>query len=311
VSHKPFECVANEKGLNMQTKNRIHFGRLATNAGGWRRSHHTRILAPSTLCLCHYAMLAFLLLSPQAPLHADDRPEARATEAPEPTEAVMLSGDWVPTDPHRIDYAKLPRVPSEQVVVSDVRAKKGVNQHNYLAFHEGRFFAMWSNGPGVEDRVGQRIRFATSDDGLAWSAPKFLTPEPPGSGPGSPHWKIWSRGGATIHVSDVPPDDPDFAAVQWWGGLGGLHHLEPAPAQPGARGKHIASQYFEAFPGHAAKLEQPLDDDLVERWSAIATENGVPVPKSATTRGESIRAAWNSSQPIPQHRTKPTQEVNQ
>ena len=93
---------------------------------------------------------------------------------------------------------RLPRVPSEHVVVSDVRAEArhraatldrdrgGVNQHNYLARFGGQFWLMWSDGPGIEDRVGQRVKFARSADGLRWSTPRFLTPEPPGSGPGSP-----------------------------------------------------------------------------------------------------------------------------
>ncbi|MFN4259609.1 MAG: exo-alpha-sialidase [Gemmataceae bacterium] len=105
-----------------------------------------------------------------------------------PASPLMLAGDWVPTNPHQIDFAKLPRVPSQHAVVSDVRAAKGVNQHNYLAHHDGQFWVMWSDGPGIEDRVGQRVRFATSPDGLKWSEPKFLTPEPLNSGPDSPHY---------------------------------------------------------------------------------------------------------------------------
>lgn len=113
--------------------------------------------------------------------------------------SIMLEGPWVPENTHEIDFAALPRVPSEHVVISDVRAqgadpakldKKagGVNQHNYLAHHDGQFWAMWSDGPGIEDRVGQRVKFATSADGLKWSTPKFLTPIPPNSGPDSPHY---------------------------------------------------------------------------------------------------------------------------
>jgi len=111
----------------------------------------------------------------------------------------MLSGPWVPENTHEIDFAALPKVPSEHVVISDVRAKGndptkldkkagGVNQHNYLAHHDGQYWAMWSDGPGIEDRVGQRVKFATSPDGLKWSEPKFMTPIPPNSGPDSPHY---------------------------------------------------------------------------------------------------------------------------
>jgi hypothetical protein len=62
------------------------------------------------------------------------------------------------------------------------------NLHNYLAHHDGRFWAMWSDGPGIEDQVGQRVKYATSPDGLKWSEPKFMTPVLPGSGPDSPHY---------------------------------------------------------------------------------------------------------------------------
>jgi BNR repeat-like domain len=102
-----------------------------------------------------------------------------------PLSPLMLKGDWVPDETHEINFNKLPVVPSQHSVVSDVRSTNGVNQHNYLIHYAGKFWVMWSDGPGVEDRVGQRVKFATSPDGLQWSKPKFLTPEPPDSGPGS------------------------------------------------------------------------------------------------------------------------------
>ena len=113
--------------------------------------------------------------------------------------SIMLSGPWVPENTHDIDFAALPKVPSEHVIISDVRAKGsdpskldkksgGVNQHNYLVHHDGRFLAMWSDGPGIEDRVGQRVKFPTSPDGLKWSKSQYLTPIPPNSAPDSPHY---------------------------------------------------------------------------------------------------------------------------
>lgn len=110
-----------------------------------------------------------------------------------PASGLMLSGDWLPADPHAIDFARLPRLRSQHVVVSDVRApgqsevqvdkqRGGVNQHNYLLRFGDQFFLMWSDGPGVEDRVGQRVKYATSSDGLKWQVKGFITPEPPGSG---------------------------------------------------------------------------------------------------------------------------------
>jgi hypothetical protein len=116
-----------------------------------------------------------------------------------PSSPLMLAGDWLPLETQQIDFDNLPRVASQHVVISDVRAadgipaeinKKsgGVNQHNYLTYHDGLFWVMWSDGPGVEDRVGQRVRFATSHDGAKWSASQYLTPIPPNSGPDSPHF---------------------------------------------------------------------------------------------------------------------------
>lgn len=101
----------------------------------------------------------------------------------------MLAGSWVPTDTHRIDFRTLPRIPYRHAVVSDVLAEQGrrVNQHNYLAFHAGRFWAMWSDGPGGpiapnevphHDLAGQCVSFATSADGLVWSAIGDLAGKP-------------------------------------------------------------------------------------------------------------------------------------
>jgi|UniRef100_UPI003784D788 hypothetical protein len=148
-------------------------------------------------------------------------------EPPSPSSPVMLSGPWVPEDSHQLDFVALPRVPSQHVVINDVTAKGndptqldkkkgGVNQHNYLAHHDGQFWAMWSDGPGIEDRVGQRVKFATSSDGLKWSTPKFLTPIPPNSGPDSPHYGtrtekgmrwisrgFWQRDGELLALASV------------------------------------------------------------------------------------------------------------
>lgn len=114
---------------------------------------------------------------------------------------------------------------------------------------------------------------------------------------GSLQRRIWDRGGATIHLSDVPPSHPDFTKVQWWGGLGGFHGIEPPPEKLGTRGAHIVSQYFEAYPGHEAKLDIPLDQQLASRWQALAGKLGLPTgglpgPGKGITRGDWIRAAY-------------------
>ncbi|UUO07749.1 exo-alpha-sialidase [Blastopirellula sp. J2-11] len=132
-------------------------------------------------------VLAFCVLTCQVSLAEEETPKA---DSP-----VMLVGDWTPDNPHDIDFRKLPVVPSEHATISDVRVQKGVHQHNYLVFHNGQYWAMWSDGPGVEDLVGQRVSYATSKDGMNWTKPKYLTPEPPGSGPGTPHYGKWSQHG--------------------------------------------------------------------------------------------------------------------
>lgn len=105
-----------------------------------------------------------------------------------PDSPVMLAGAWVPPNPHDIDFDRLPRIPSQHAVISDVRKTGGVHQHNYLTHYDGRYWAMWSDGPGVEDRAGQRVSFATSVDGLTWTEPKYLTPIPRDSGPDSAYY---------------------------------------------------------------------------------------------------------------------------
>ena len=109
--------------------------------------------------------------------------------------SLMLTGDWAPSDHHQIDFDKLPRLPVQHVVVSDVRDRKGVNQHNYLIHHDGLFWAMWSDGPEIEDRVGQVVKYSTSPDGVKWDEPRLMTPYPPQSGPDSPHYNTRNKEG--------------------------------------------------------------------------------------------------------------------
>ena len=125
-----------------------------------------------------------------------------------PSSPIMLAGQWVPENTHDIDFSELPRVRVEHSVVSDVRDEGGrrVNQHNYLAFYKGRFWVMWSDGPGVprtdpenhrnrvpgHDRAGQVVSYAYSTDGKNWSQPGNLT-GPPDEGFGWIARGFWIR----------------------------------------------------------------------------------------------------------------------
>lgn len=112
-----------------------------------------------------------------------------------PQSSIMLKGKWVPENTHDIDFNNLHRIKSEHSVVSDVRGSNGVNQHNYLIYHKNKFWVMWSDGPGVEDRVGQRVAYATSADGLKWSKKQFITPFPKNSNPDSPIYNSRDKNG--------------------------------------------------------------------------------------------------------------------
>ncbi|MDF1814997.1 MAG: exo-alpha-sialidase [Verrucomicrobiales bacterium] len=132
---------------------------------------------------------------------------------------IMLSGDWLPDDPHQIDYAKLPRIAAEHAIISDVRDQAGtrVHQHAYLAHHDGMFFAMWSDGPGVpragatpeqhrnivpgHDRPDTRNSYATSKDGLHWTEPADLTGPPRIKNYGWIARGMWQRDGELLALS--------------------------------------------------------------------------------------------------------------
>src|SRR5690606_41463459 len=101
--------------------------------------------------------------------------------AKNPVSPLMLAGGWVPDDTHQIDFDKLPRLPGLHTVVNDVRHQMGVNQHNYRDYYDGKYWIMWRDGPGIEDRVGQRVNFATSTDGVLWSEPRHVSRNPPGA----------------------------------------------------------------------------------------------------------------------------------
>ena len=139
--------------------------------------------------------------------------------ADEPDDTLMLAGDWVPDDPHQIDFAKLPRVPAKHTIISDVRDSAGtrVHQHAYLAHHDDRFWAMWSDGPGgprpgvtpeqhrnlvpAHDMPDTRNSFATSKDGLQWSKPADLTGPPRKKGFGWIARGLWKREGELLALA--------------------------------------------------------------------------------------------------------------
>lgn len=89
----------------------------------------------------------------------------------------------------QIDFARLPVLRGEHAVVSKADSPWGFRLHNYLAFHEGRFWCMWSHGTAREDLPLQHVRYATSADGLTWSEAREL------AGPSlKEDWRYIARG---------------------------------------------------------------------------------------------------------------------
>ena len=54
------------------------------------------------------------------------------------------------------------------------------NLHSYIAWHQGKFWAVWSAGRVDEDSGQQRIHYATSADGHQWSEAQVLVDDPDG-----------------------------------------------------------------------------------------------------------------------------------
>jgi hypothetical protein len=104
--------------------------------------------------------------------------------------------------------------------------------------------------------------------------------------------RLHEVGAGTIYTTDVLPGNPDFAMVQWWGTAGGLHGLAPMPDKPGARGKKIASQYHENYPGHEVELNKALDVELAARWTKLATGLGLKTDTLLKADGKVTRGLW-------------------
>ena len=134
-----------------------------------------------------------------------------------PESSLMLTGEWIPENSHEIDFSGLPKIPSKHAIVNDVRYAWGtkVNQHNYLVFFEGLYWAMWSDGPGVSrsddpiahrdivpghDRPGQLVLYSTSKDGINWTEPRDLA-GPPDSGFGWIARGFWARDGELLALA--------------------------------------------------------------------------------------------------------------
>lgn len=174
-------------------------------------------------CLyCRAAGLVLLVfqLASQGPAA---EPEIRTARTFSPTETplspVMLDLPVSGTDPEKIDFKALPKVSAQHAMISDVRDQGGdwVHQHAYLVHHAGRYWAMWSDGPGKRnskltaaehrnvmpghDLPDTRVSYATSVDGLNWTSPVTLSGPPRLPGFGWIARGFWVRDGELLALA--------------------------------------------------------------------------------------------------------------
>ena len=152
---------------------------------------------------------------------------------------LMLDLPVTGTDPEAIDFVSLPRVPVRLSMVSDVRERGGnwVHQHAYLAYYDGRYWAMWSDGPGVaregvsarqhrnivpgHDQPGTRVSYAISEDGITWCEPRDLSGPPRRENFGWIARGLWAREGELLALAShfnapgYPGEGLSLEAFRW------------------------------------------------------------------------------------------------
>ncbi len=83
---------------------------------------------------------------------------------------------------NRIDPEKIRTLSPEVSVLYRPEREWTYSHHAAIAWFNGSFYAMWSNGRVNEDDVGQRVLFSVSPDGVRWSEPAPLFDSPADGG---------------------------------------------------------------------------------------------------------------------------------
>lgn len=111
--------------------------------------------------------------------------------------APMLAGVSAP-----IDFSQIDTVASDRAQVFAVAPEAQFNLHPYIEHFDGAFFAMWSAGADDEDEAGQRVRFVTGANPMAFGASAYLTPPPPAGF----RWiarGFWTRDGQLLALASL------------------------------------------------------------------------------------------------------------
>jgi len=90
----------------------------------------------------------------------------------------VTEGLFDPTDPRTLG---LPTIPGEHTVL--YRATEDSYKfchHANIGIFKDQMYVMWSNGILPEDHNGQRVLYSTTSDGVEWSEPAVLAPDPDG-----------------------------------------------------------------------------------------------------------------------------------
>ena len=219
---------------------------------------------------------------PDAIAMGDYGPNCHGTDHEGPLFGGRHTGEFYqPAAPYQIAYGTILPQGVENLVVPVACSS------SHVGFCALRLEPIWmSLGQAAGEAIGLALE---SDVRLSDVSPSAI------------RWRLHQAGAATIYTSDVPEESPDFAAVQWWGSVGGFIALDRTaddePAEYGRRGQQRIGQYYQAFPEHAVELDKPLDERLRTEWLTLAKKR---LPETdglerTSTRGEFIRSAWTAA----------------
>lgn len=116
-----------------------------------------------------------------ATCHAGATEKNRSKANPDAPPIRIRAGLFDPTQPKTLGLKQLPG--EHSLIYRATPESYQFCHHPNVAVWRGKLFLMWSNGITHEDYNGQRILWATTDDGHTWSKPAVLTEDPDGAGP--------------------------------------------------------------------------------------------------------------------------------